>query len=132
MKPEPGKEMEGEGEVRANLKDMGRYLAGQLPPGWHFALLIASAGEGGVTLYIANIDRNDVIQLMREFIAVQREERNWRRHRSEMEAQEPQLEIEDEFDGWWANQMKRAPNYSGNAKMQEMCRDAFIAGRSTA
>lgn len=121
-------EFPGEAEVRAKLKDMGRYLAGELPRGFHFALLIATAGEGGVTLYIANIDRSDVIQLMREFIAVQKEERNWQRHRDEMEG----LELEDEFDGWWANQIKRAPNYSGNRKMQEMCRDAFIAGRSTA
>lgn len=107
------------------LQNLGRQIKGQIPEGFGFILLIAQLGEKGTLLYTASVDRMDALQAMREFIAVQSEERNWQR---EM----PDLEIEEEFERWWLSQLKRAPSYSANRKIREMCRDAFLGGRSSA
>ena len=117
--------MSVEDEIRAGMQDLGRIIKSRIPPGFGFILLIAENGEHGTLLYSASIDRSDALQVMREFIALNSEERNWQR---EM----PALELDEEFDEFWANQLKREPNYSDNKKMKAWCRDAFIAGRSTA
>lgn len=117
--------MSVEDDIRAGLQDMGRTIKSWFPQGWGFILLVTKLGERGTLLYTASVQRADSLQVMREFIAVNMEERNWQQ---EM----PQLEIEEEFTLWWAKQMERMPNYSDNKKVKEMCRDAFLAGRSTA
>ena len=117
--------MSVEDEIRASLQDWGREIKSWLPDGFGFVLLVAEHGEGGTMLYTSSIARADAIQAMREFVAVASEERNWLR---EM----PQLELKEEFDTWWAIQIKRTPNYADNGKVKQMCRDAFVAGRSTA
>lgn len=114
-----------EDEIRASLQDWGREIKSWLPDGFGFILLVPQHGEKGTMLYTASINRADALQAMREFIAVNMEERNWQR---EM----PELESDEEFDSWWQAQLKRQPNYSDNAKVRQMCRDAFLAGRSTA
>lgn len=114
-----------EDEIRASLQDWGREIKSWLPPGFGFILLVAEHGEKGTLLYTASINRADALQVMREFIAVNSEQRNWQQ---EM----PQLELDEEFDSWWATQLRRAPNYSENKTMKQWCRDAFVAGRSSA
>jgi hypothetical protein len=120
--------MSAEEEIRGKLQELGRFIKTQIPPEFGFILLIGEKGEDEdhkALLYLASIERSDALQVMREFIAVNREERNWQR---EM----PELELEEEFDAWWAVQIKRTPNYSDNKLVKRWCRDAFIAGRTTA
>lgn len=117
--------MSDEDDIRSSLQEMGRTIKGWFPQGWGFILLVTKYGERGTLLYTASVNRPDALQVMREFIAVNMEERNWQR---EM----PQLESDEEFDSWWEGQLKRTPNYSDNKKVKEMCRDAFLAGRSSA
>lgn len=100
---------------------MGRTIKTWLPPQYGFVLLVTSYGENGTTLYCASIGRLDALQLMREFIAHNREERNFER---EM----PELEAEEEFNAWWDAQNKRGEIQD----MHRWCRDAFLAGRATA
>lgn len=117
--------MNAEDQIRASLQDMGRTIKGWLPKEFGFILLVMEYGEKGTLLYTSTVGRADAIQLMREFIAVNMEERNW-------EQEMPQLESDEEFDSWWATQLKRMPNYADNQKVRSMCQDAFLAGRSTA
>lgn len=107
--------------LRLRLQDIGRKINKELPAGWGFTMLVASHGTNGITLYISTIERADALQVMREFIANQREERNWRR---EM----PDLEIEEEFADWWQKQEKRTPKQD----LKASCWDAFLAGRASA
>ena len=56
-------------EVEARLKRIGDGLRTAMPKGYGFVLLIASSGEGGATFYISSHERENVIAMMREFIA---------------------------------------------------------------
>lgn len=113
--------MNPEEQVRSKLQGLGKQISAQLPRNFGFVLLCAPYGEkGGATLYLANITRLDALQLMREFIAVNMEERNFQR---EM----PQLESDQEFEAWWEAQQRRPFQDT-----RQWCRDAFLAGRSTA
>lgn len=57
-------------EVEAKLKALGESLKATMPKGYGFALLIANFGEGGGMFYASNFRREDVCDMMREFIAV--------------------------------------------------------------
>jgi hypothetical protein len=123
-----------EAEVRAGLQALARGIKASLPEDFGFALLVTAAEPGAALLYVATLDRGDVLQLMREFIATNREERVWQR---EM----PEVELSEEFDQWWAAQLKRKgvqpndmndTNRSYSPFMREWCRDAFNAGRASA
>lgn len=109
-------------EIRANLKEMGRTIKGWFPPEFGFILLVVEYGDKGTMLYTASVQREDALQAMREFVAVNKEERNWQQ---EM----PELELTEEFDAWWAKQNQRA---RADQSLESMCRDAFVAGRASA
>lgn len=55
-------------EVEEKLKGIGHTLKDLMPPGFGFVLLISSYGEKGSTFYIASVERQDVCNMMREFI----------------------------------------------------------------
>jgi hypothetical protein len=57
--------------VRPIAKDIGRIIAGQLPDGWGFTLLLFTFGPGGALSYISNADRSDMLLTMKEFITRQ-------------------------------------------------------------
>ena len=54
--------------IESDLRGIGKTIAGTLPDGWGFALLIFSFGEGGSTFYISNAQRGDMLNAMREFM----------------------------------------------------------------
>lgn len=47
---------------------IGRILAQNMPKGWGFVLLLATYGDGGITTYLSNCERQDIINLMQEMI----------------------------------------------------------------
>lgn len=55
-------------DVRSTLRRMGEELSQACPPGFGFNLLLFEFGERGSLFYIANAERADVINIMREFI----------------------------------------------------------------
>lgn len=123
-----------EDQVRARLQGIGQNLKKQLPEGFHFILLVSRPGPDQTLLYLSTVERADAIQVMREFIAVNMEERNWKRERPEMDA-EGGLEIEEEFQNWWNSQCARLlklPLKFDLGQMKEWTKDAFKGGRSTA
>jgi hypothetical protein len=58
-------------EVKALLRDISRIIKSQMPDGWGFTLLLFSYGAGGDLFYMSSAQRDDMIKLMREFIAKQ-------------------------------------------------------------
>lgn len=56
-------------EAEEKLNTIGQSLRSSMPSGFGFVLLIASFGEGGAMFYTANCNREDVCNMMREFIA---------------------------------------------------------------
>ena len=54
--------------IEGHLRQIGKTIARELPPGWGFTLLLFSFGEGGSTFYISNAQRADMIEAMKEFI----------------------------------------------------------------
>lgn len=47
-------------------RDIGRLIKGACPPGWGFALILASYGQDGFMTYLASMRREDAIKLLRE------------------------------------------------------------------
>jgi hypothetical protein len=66
--PPPDYQTDQDAEVRPVAKDIGRIIAGQLPAGWGFTLLLFTFGPGGALSYISNADRSDMLLTMKEFI----------------------------------------------------------------
>jgi hypothetical protein len=107
-----------EDQIRTELQELARDIKAGLPHGFGFVLLVTSSKPGAALLYVSTLERADVLQMMREFIATNRDERNWQR---EM----PEVELSEEFDQWWAAQLKRKG--IENPNMAEWCRDGFTA-----
>jgi len=118
-----------EDQIRADLQGLARDIKGRLPISFGFVLLVTASEPGAALLYVSTLDRGDVLQMMREFIAANREERIWQR---EM----PAVELQEEFDQWWVAQLKRkevtATFINDSATMREWCMDAYNAGRASA
>lgn len=110
-------------DIRLRLQEIGRMIKKELPAGWGFTTLVSSYGPKGITLYISTLERADSLQTMREFIAAQREERNWFQ---EM----PDVETPEEFEQWWVQQNKRRAGKQ--QPLKQWCHDAFNAGRASA
>ena len=55
--------------VEDKLNDIGQRLRAGMPSGFGFVLLIAEFGEKGSMFYTANCNRQDVCNMMREFIS---------------------------------------------------------------
>lgn len=53
-------------EIKA--RDIGRLLKQSMPLGWGFVLLLVSHGEGGVTTYLSDCCREDIIKFLKEMI----------------------------------------------------------------
>lgn len=55
-------------EVEQKLKEIGNILRSVMPEGWGFTLLISSYGEGGSMFYMSSVERQDAVNMLREFI----------------------------------------------------------------
>lgn len=58
----------GNPEAERKLREIGDGLRAAMPPGFGFVLLIAEFGEKGSMFYTSNCERQDVCNMMREFI----------------------------------------------------------------
>lgn len=58
-------------DVTRIMRDLGRLLAKQMPPGWGFGLLMFTLGEGGTMTWISNANREDMLKAMQEFLKAQ-------------------------------------------------------------
>lgn len=51
------------------LKEVGDILNKAMPEGYGFVFLMTTYGKGGNTFYISNVQRSDVLAMMKEWIA---------------------------------------------------------------
>lgn len=56
-------------EVAAEMKDIGKAIANELPPGFGFALFVFDFGGKGHISYMSNAQRPDMLRALKEFIA---------------------------------------------------------------
>jgi hypothetical protein len=114
--------------VRDKLQSMARYIKAQLPgQDWGFILMAFPFGPGGQLLYVANAQRDDAVQAMREFIA-----KNTQRQHFTNEAFTDRVEVaaDHAFESWWKKEIDRLPKDSSfaGAVVRQLAFDAFIAG----
>lgn len=60
-----------EPQIERLLSYLARSIKAALPQGWGFMLFFFTLGEGGSMFYISDAQRADVIQAMKEWIALQ-------------------------------------------------------------
>ncbi len=52
--------------VEETAQHIGRMIGNAMPPGWGFALVTFTFGEGGYVSYISNAEREDMVRALRE------------------------------------------------------------------
>ena len=55
-------------EIKDLLNKLGRSIGKDMPPGFGFTLLIYTYGEGGFLFYISSAEREDSINLIKEYL----------------------------------------------------------------
>lgn len=58
-------------EVKAKLNEFGRRIKAECPPGWGFALLMFTYGEGGSMVWLSSAERQDMLKALQEFLRSQ-------------------------------------------------------------
>jgi hypothetical protein len=111
--------MTNEEYISDKLQEMGRYVDGQIPINYAFVLLVFPFGPDGVIQYVANADRGDVVQVMREWIAMI-DEQTYGTDQGDA-AKEP-------FDRCWAAEIRRLSDRQQTVR--QIAYDAFVAGMS--
>lgn len=56
-------------EIELILRDIGKRIGASIPPGWGFNLQIFEFEPGDALFYISNANREDIVKVMKEFIA---------------------------------------------------------------
>lgn len=111
--------------IKDKLQDLGKAVDDQIPVDYGFILLVFPFGPDGVTQYVANCNRGDALQLMREFIA-RTTETNYATDIGD-QGMEP-------FEAWWKAQLQRRHDWVANTKTADLldlrnwCYDAYMAG----
>ena len=105
--------------ISDSLQQMGAYVEEHIPAKHGFVLLVFPYGPEGMIQYVANADRGDVVQTMREWIAMI-DEQTYGTNQGEA-AKAP-------FDRWWAAELARLSNRQASVK--HIAYDAFVAGMS--
>lgn len=64
-------------DIEFKLKELGELIGKNLPEGWGFSLLLFdfNAGDNGSLFYTSNGLREDLVMMMKEFIALDERER---------------------------------------------------------
>jgi hypothetical protein len=122
--PGSGKEDTGvEAQIKSQMRRLGRLVKSHLPPGSGFVILAFShgvAGEGKRTHYVANCNRADVAQLMREWLANVDEHNAWK----DVPTGETKNELS--FERWWA---QRELEEDLNPRIRQAAFEAWTAAR---
>src|SRR6266481_1712197 len=116
--------MSEEGErVKSRMQEIGRHVNSRIPKGWGFVVLCFTYGPGGEMHYVASSERLDIVQAMREWIQITRA--GYATHQADEESA-----LKNEFEFWWAEQLKRQETSSFREEMEawrEVAYDAFVA-----
>lgn len=118
--PGKGKALERHERIAKSLRLLARVIGEELGKEQGFVLLaydLGPLGEERRTNYIANCDRKDVLQLLREFIASMDEQT------FNQDVPEGETPNEKAFERWWAGQKERATEQD----LKHHCYDAWNA-----
>lgn len=55
--------------IQGVLMKLGGLIRAVLPPGWGFSLFLVQYGEGGAVFYLSSANRDDLVQVLREWLA---------------------------------------------------------------
>jgi hypothetical protein len=115
--------MTDEEYVKDHLRDIARYIDGEIPMEHGFILLVFPFGPGGVIQYIANCDRSDAVQAMREWIAMTTGETVWT---------DSANAGKEGFEAWLEQQLVRHAGEAAGPELQsQLLYDAWVAGRAS-
>jgi hypothetical protein len=64
-------------EAEVVARRVGRIIGSMMPKGWGFTLVIASHGADGFCTYVANLERDGAVKMLRELLVkIERNEEN--------------------------------------------------------
>jgi hypothetical protein len=111
---------EREEEISNRLQAIAKAIKFALPEGHGFVLCTFEFGPESMLQYVSNGRREDVLQVMREFIVTITD----KNYGTDIPLTE--IQVQNDFADWWARQVSRYPN----ADIEKWCFDAFVAGRT--
>jgi hypothetical protein len=132
LPPGRGKELPVEQARRAKLQTLAKVIKDTMPPDTGFVLLaygFGPVGTGQMLHYVSNSSREDVVQLLKEWLAtVAVSDKDYARH-----IEQGTGANELAFQDWWLNRLRRNPEQVPPLPegAQEWCRDAWNAGRAS-
>ena len=109
--------------MREKLQAMARWIKEQLPSkDWGFILFAFTYGPLGNMLYVANAQRDDVVQALREFIA--------KNSPKEYGTDRDETDADRIFEKWWNKEVGRVSGACPTewATVRQLAFDAFMAG----
>jgi hypothetical protein len=125
LPPGRGKELPVDQARSAKLQHLAKYIVSSMPGSTGFVLLVYGQGPlatpGELLQYVSNSRREDVVQLLKEWLATMGEDSDYDR-----DIPPGQSENEQAFSAWWKARLGR-----GEAPVHELCRDAWNAGRAS-
>jgi hypothetical protein len=125
LPPGRGKELPVDQARKAKLQHLAKYIVSTMPGSTGFVLLVYGQGtlaaKGELLQYVSNSQREDVVQLLKEWLATMGSDEIYAK-----DIPPGQTPNEIAFDAWWERRLKR-----GDAPVEEMCQDAWNAGRAS-
>jgi hypothetical protein len=105
---------------------LAKWIKAQLPgKDWGFILLCFPFEAQGNLLYIANTQRDDAIQAMREFIAKNTDKEKFTR---EAFTDRDEVTADHAFETWWKKEISRIEGQDPPLWVRQLAFDAYIAG----
>jgi hypothetical protein len=111
---------EREEQISKRLQTIAKAIKYALPPGHGFILCTFEFGPESMLQYVSNGRREDIAQVMREFIATITD-KNYG-----TDVPDTENRCRTDFADWWTRQVSRDPN----ADLESWCFDAYVAGRT--
>lgn len=109
-------------QVSKRLQDIAKAIKFALPREHGFVLVTFEFGPGAILQYVSNGRREDIAQVMREFIATITDENYG------TDIPDSENRCKADFADWWKREIER--NRDKGAELKEWCFDAYVAGRT--
>jgi hypothetical protein len=112
------------------LRQLAKHIEMTMPGNTGFVLLVYGQGplatQGELLQYVSNSRREDVTQLLKEWLATVTSDSDYDR-----DLAPGQTDSEQHFEAWWQNRLERGALSSGPESIREWCQDAWNAGRAS-
>jgi hypothetical protein len=131
LPPGRGKELPVDQARRVLLRQLAKHIETTMPGNTGFVLLVYGQGPlaaaGELLQYVSNSRREDVVQLLKEWLATIASDEDYDR-----DIPPGQTENELRFEAWWQNRQERSGGFPPDSEaIREWCNDAWNAGRAS-